>query len=37
MANQLKLSAMRRAGILKKPERTLLEVFLDFLPFSDPG
>ena len=35
--NQLKLSAMKRAGMLKKPEKTLLEIFLKFIPFMDPG
>jgi hypothetical protein len=35
--NQLKLSAMKRAGMLDKPRKTLLEVFLKFIPFLDPG
>ena len=35
--NQLKPSAMKRAGMLKKPEKTLLEILLKFIPFMDPG
>ena len=35
--NQLKFSAMKRAGMLKKPEKTLLEIFLKFIPFMDYG
>jgi len=35
--NHIKLSAMKRAGMLKKPEKTLLEVFLKFIPFLNPG
>lgn len=35
--NQMKLSAMKRAGVLGKCEKTLLEVFLMFVPFSDTG
>ena len=35
--NQLKLSAMKRTGMLKKPEKTLLEIFLKFIPFMDLG
>jgi len=35
--NQMKLSAMKRAGMLKKSDKTLLEVFLRFLPFLTPG
>ena len=35
--NQMKLSAMKRAEMLKKPEKTLLEVFLRFLSFLTPG
>jgi len=35
--NQLKLSAMKKAGMLRKPDRTLLEAFLGFLPFLIHG
>jgi hypothetical protein len=35
--NHMKLSAMKRAGMLKKPKKTLLEVFLKFIPFLNPG
>ena len=35
--NQMKLSAMKRAGMLVRPERTLLELFLKFIPFLDNG
>jgi hypothetical protein len=35
--NQLKLSAMKRAGMLDKPRKTLLEVFLKFIPFLGAG
>ena len=35
--NQMKLSAMKRAGLLDRPERTLLGVFLMFVPFLNPG
>jgi hypothetical protein len=34
--NQLKLSAMKGAGMLDKPGKTLLGVFLKFIPFLDP-
>ena len=37
IANQMKLSAMKRAGVLGKCEKTLLEVFLMFVPFRDTG
>ena len=33
--NQLKLSAMKRAGMLDRPQ--LLEIFLKFIPFLNPG
>lgn len=35
--NQMKLSQMKRAGMLEGCERTLLEVFSKFRPFLDPG
>jgi hypothetical protein len=35
--NQLKLSAMQKAGMLDKPCETLLEVFLKFIPFLGAG
>jgi hypothetical protein len=35
--NQMKLSAMTRAGLLDRCERTLLDVFLMFVPFLSPG
>jgi len=35
--NQMKLSAMKRAGVLGKCEKTLIEVFLMFVPFLDTG
>ena len=35
--NQMKLSAMNRAGVLGKCEKTLPEVFLMFVPFLDTG
>ena len=35
--NQMKLHAMKKAGMLKKPDRTLLKAFLGFLPFLSPG
>jgi hypothetical protein len=31
--NQLKLSAMKRAGMLNEPKTTLLELFRVFIPF----
>ena len=37
IVNQMKLSAMKRAGVLGKCEKTLLEVFLMFVPFMDTG
>ena len=35
--NQMKLSAMKRAGVLDTYENTLLEEFLMFVPFRDTG
>ena len=35
--NQMKLSAMKRAGLLGRCEKTLLEAFLMFVPFLDTG
>jgi len=35
--NQMKLSAMKRAGVLGTCEKTLLEVFLMFVPFLATG
>jgi len=35
--NQMKLSAMKRAGVLGRCEKTLLEVFLMFVPFLNTG
>ena len=35
--NQMKLSAMKRAGLLDRCEKTLLDVFLMFIPFLSPG
>jgi len=35
--NQLKLSAMKRAGLLGLGEKTLLEMLLMFIPFMDHG
>jgi len=35
--NQMKLSAMKRAGMLDRCEKTLLEAFLMFVPFLDTG
>jgi hypothetical protein len=37
IANQMKLSAMKRAGVLGRCEKTLLEAFLMFVPFLDTG
>jgi len=37
ITNQMKLSAMKRAGVLGRCEKTLLEVFLMFVPFLDTG
>lgn len=35
--DQMRLSALKRAGMFGKPEKTLLEAFLMFIPFLDPG
>jgi len=35
--NHMKLSQMKRAGMLKGCKRTLLEVFSRFRPFLAPG
>ena len=35
--NQMKLSAMKRAGLLGRCKKTLLEAFLMFIPFLDSG
>jgi hypothetical protein len=35
--NHMKLSAMKRAGVLDECKKTLLEAFLMFIPFLDPG
>ena len=35
--NQMKLSAMKRAGILGRCKKTLLDAFLRFMPFLDSG
>jgi hypothetical protein len=35
--NQMKLSAMKRAGLLGRCKKTLLEAFLMFVPFLDHG
>ena len=35
--NQMKLSAMKRAGILDRCKKTLLDAFLMFMPFLDSG
>ena len=37
ISNQMKLSAMKRAGMLGKCKKTLLEMFLMFTPFLKPG
>jgi len=34
---QMKLSALDRAGIFGKPMKTLLDVFIKFIPFLDSG
>ncbi|KAF5429776.1 hypothetical protein C5S36_14735 [Candidatus Methanophagaceae archaeon] len=33
--NQIKLSAMKRAGLLGRGKKSLLEAFLVFIPFLD--
>ena len=35
--DQMKLSALNRAGIFGKPTKTLLDVFVKFIPFLDTG
>jgi hypothetical protein len=35
--NHMKLSAMKRAGMLDGCNQTLLEAFLKFMPFMKPG
>jgi len=35
--NLMKLSAMKRAGLLDRCKKTLLEAFLMFVPFLKPG
>ena len=35
--DQMRLSALKRAGMFGKPEKTLLEAFLMFIPFLDSG
>ncbi len=35
--DQMKLSALKRSGILGKPTRTLLDAFFMFIPFLDTG
>ena len=35
--SQMKLSAMKRAGILDRCKKTLLEAFLRFMPFLKSG
>jgi hypothetical protein len=35
--DQMKLSALKRAGIFGNPRKTLLEAFLMFIPFLDAG
>ena len=34
---QMKLSALKRAGVFGKPQKTLLDVFFMFIPFLDTG
>jgi hypothetical protein len=34
---QMKLSALKRAGVFGKPQKTLLEAFFMFIPFLDTG
>ena len=34
---QMKLSALKRAGIFGRPQKTLLEAFVMFIPFLDTG
>ena len=35
--DQMKLSALKRSGILARPRRTLLDAFFMFIPFLDTG
>ena len=35
--DQMKLSALKRAGIFGRPQRTLLDAFFMFIPFLDTG
>ena len=35
--NQMKLSTLKRSGILSRPRRTLLDAFFMFIPFLDTG
>jgi transposase-like protein len=35
--DQMRLSALKRAGIFGRPENTLFEAFFMFIPFLDPG
>jgi len=35
--DQIKLSALKRSGILARPRRTLLDAFFMFIPFLDTG
>lgn len=35
--DQMKLSALKRSGILGRPQRTLLDAFFMFIPFLDTG
>ncbi|MEA1894558.1 MAG: hypothetical protein U9N36_05015 [Euryarchaeota archaeon] len=37
MKNQMKLSSMKRAGILGKCKDTILNAFSKFIPFLSPG
>jgi hypothetical protein len=37
LEDQMKLSALKRAGIFGRPEKTLLEAFRLFIPFLDRG
>ena len=37
LQDQMKLSALKRAGIFGRPEKTLLDAFFMFIPFFDAG
>jgi hypothetical protein len=37
LEDQMKLSALKRAGIFGRPEKTLLDAFFMFIPFLDAG